>query len=315
LFLFEDAPRSAAHNGGALSVQVAAFLRRPGLVSLRVVGEDDFFEILPSWNASRDDDFVLKVSLLRGGVWSAPRRLARWSGEAGGAGSCWHGDGLEASVDTLRSELPAQGFALRCEGRVAGLRRLAVSLRREGFVAGRAGVLEGAGIELLVPELSQRALPEPLGPRICSPTSLAMLLGFWNVERAAPAALAGAVLDRDQDLFGNWSLNVAEAGARGLLAIAAWLPSLEACEAELRAGRPLALSHRFAKGELSASPLASSAGHLLVLRGMTSRGDLIVNDPAADPEKGEAVRRVYPRAAFARSWDGLAYLMAPEPSL
>ena len=52
-----------------------------------------------------------------------------------------------------------------------------------------------------------------------------------------------------------------------------------------------------------------SDGHILVVRGFDSRGDVIVNDPAQP-----AVRHVYPRAAFARCWldhGGVALLVAP----
>ena len=58
-----------------------------------------------------------------------------------------------------------------------------------------------------------------------------------------------------------------------------------------------------------------SSGHLLVIRGFTRSGDVIVNDPAADRNTG--VRRVYQREEFRKVWfgrgsGGVAYLVHPE---
>lgn len=50
-----------------------------------------------------------------------------------------------------------------------------------------------------------------------------------------------------------------------------------------------------------------------MIRGFTASGDVIANDPAA--LSNEAVRRVYPRAAFERVWvggsGGIVYVMHP----
>jgi hypothetical protein len=47
--------------------------------------------------------------------------------------------------------------------------------------------------------------------------------------------------------------------------------------------------------------------------GFTERGDVIVNDPRADPGIGEPVRRVYPRQQFKQAWQsrsrGTVYLI------
>lgn len=54
-------------------------------------------------------------------------------------------------------------------------------------------------------------------------------------------------------------------------------------------------------------------GHLLVVRGFTPEGDVIVNDPAAASDEG--VRRVYKRELFQRAWldrSGVVYIIYPE---
>ena len=67
---------------------------------------------------------------------------------------------------------------------------------------------------------------------------------------------------------------------------------------------------------LSNAPVGATDGHLIVVRGFTQEGDLVVNDPAADPRKEQKIQRVYKRAEIAKTWlgraDGVAYLVAPR---
>ena len=79
-----------------------------------------------------------------------------------------------------------------------------------------------------------------------------------------------------------------------------------------QAGVPLAISVSFQLGELSGAPIASTPGHLMVVRGLTLNGDVIVNDPAAATDS--AVRIVYQRAQLERVWQqhgGVAYVIYP----
>ena len=50
--------------------------------------------------------------------------------------------------------------------------------------------------------------------------------------------------------------------------------------------------------------------------GFTAEGDVVVNDPAADPRLGISVRRVYPRDTLERLWlthsGGTVYLIYPQ---
>ena len=58
----------------------------------------------------------------------------------------------------------------------------------------------------------------------------------------------------------------------------------------------------FPSGALSGAPISSTAGHLLVIVGFTSTGDVVVNDPAASSSSG--VRRTYDRAQLEAAWLG-----------
>ena len=165
-----------------------------------------------------------------------------------------------------------------------------------------------------MPERSQRVEDPAIAGRICSPTSLAMVLAFHGHDLPT-ARVAAAVHDRGADLYGNWSFNVAFAASLGLEAevvrCRAWAP----VEDEVAAGRPVVLTHRYRPGEVAGAAIDGTAGHLIVLRGFDGQGDPIVNDPAADPRRGAPIRRVYRRADLTRSWlgnaRGVAYRVQP----
>src|SRR5581483_12020483 len=111
-------------------------------------------------------------------------------------------------------------------------------------------------------------------------TSLGMVLAFHGAVFET-AAVCSQVHDHQAKIYGNWALNVAFAGRLGFDAAIGRCGSFEPLEAEIAAGRPVVISHRWAKGELSGSPVSATDGHLIVVRGFTKEGDLVVNDPAA----------------------------------
>ncbi|KRC61391.1 hypothetical protein ASE14_10935 [Agromyces sp. Root81] len=191
------------------------------------------------------------------------------------------------------------------------------------------------GIALDVPRFSQqlhRGAHLELGgggEAWCSPTSTAMVLGFWDrlpsarllAGIAAPNGdpqvvwAAAGCFDHDYGGTGNWSFNAAFAAAHGLEAFVTRLRSLDEAERFIAAGIPLIASVSFTRDELPEAGYVT-AGHLLVIAGFAANGDVVVNDPAA-PENA-AVRRSYPRAAFERAWlrsvggsGGVVYVMRP----
>jgi len=243
---------------------------------------------------------------------------------------------------TLFSSVPSGS------GSSSALRRLSIALSHTSIAAataataatagtgetGRIGIdspLEGAAAgwvgELAVPARSQMLADYKGlgygggGEAWCSPTSTSMLLAYWarrlrrsDLDVSVPAAAHG-VYDWTYDGGGNWPFNVAYATSfTGMDGYVARFPSLTTLEPWLAAGVPLALSVSFGPGELPGAPLPSTPGHLLVLRGFTTTGDPIVNDPAAPDDA--TVRLVYPRAAFEHAWltgsGGVTYVIFPR---
>ena len=111
----------------------------------------------------------------------------------------------------------------------------------------------------------------------------------------------------------HWAFNTAYAATFGLEAFVTRLGSLREAEAFLAAGIPLAASIAAAAGELDGFLAAGTAGHLVVLAGVTADGHPLVDDPAA--HTNEEVRRIYDRAQLERAWlggsGGIVYVVRP----
>ena len=152
------------------------------------------------------------------------------------------------------------------------------------------------------------------GQAWCSPTSLSMILGYYHALPAASTYawvskrygdrwvdhVARTVYDYGYQGAGNWAFNTAYAAVRTGDAFVTRLTSLREAERFIAAGIPLAASIGFSRGQLTGAPIGSSAGHLVVIVGFTSTGNVVVNDPAAPADA--SVRRTYDRGQFERAW-------------
>ena len=168
-----------------------------------------------------------------------------------------------------------------------------------------------------VPSYSQMVYPDG-GDVWCSPTSVSMVLAFWNKDTSPceprVRATVSGVYDWVYDGHGNWSFNAAYAYTQGYEAYIARLNSLAQAEEYIAAGVSLILSAAWKEGELTNPATHSTNGHLLVLVGFDREGNLIVSDPAAPTDAG--VRRVYLRSEFEPLWlkssGGTVYLIYPQ---
>jgi hypothetical protein len=147
----------------------------------------------------------------------------------------------------------------------------------------------------------------------CSPTSTSMVLAYWGYSVPVPEA-AAATYDVVYDGNGNWPFNTAWAGSYGLEAYVTRMSSMAQIEEWISAGVPVIMSYAYGPGELPGSPLTSTDGHLMVVRGFDANGNVITNDPAAASD--DAVRIVYDRATLERLWlthsGGTVYLVYPK---
>jgi hypothetical protein len=164
--------------------------------------------------------------------------------------------------------------------------------------------------DLKVPFRGQGAadVPKAIRGMVCSPTSTSMVMEYFGATFTT-VENAEAIYDPHWDLFGNWGRAVSRAGELGLDAWLARFRSWDGVKAEVARGNPVVASIRFRKGEVKGFLYESTRGHLLVVRGFTPTGDVIVNDPARK-EKGHGV--VYPAAEFAKAWfdnGGVGYVI------
>ncbi len=135
------------------------------------------------------------------------------------------------------------------------------------------------GTTLDVPQRSQMVYPNG-GPVWCSPTSISMVMA-----------------------------------QHGLVGYVSRMSSLAQVERWVEAGVPVVASLAWNPGDLANASVPSTDGHLLVIIGFTPEGNAVVNDPAANPNLGQSVRRVYDRSQLESLWlehsGGTVYLIYP----
>lgn len=281
-------------------------------------------EAIVSWNADTPPGagIIIRCRTLRSGEWTAWYVMGRWSQD----GVAWprvsvdgqrDADG-EVRTDTLALVEPAEGVQVQvslhaASGQAPELRFLAISLADTRHDAPDLDPDRAAwGREITVPGLSQ--LGWPGGSGWCSPTSTAMVLDFWSLRLSRPELdvtvpqTAAATYDAIYKGTGNWPFNAAFAGSfAGMRAYVARLSDIRELEEWVLAGIPpvVSVSYDLLRGK----PKDQDPGHLMVCDGFTADGDIVLNDPAHHPERGEVARRVFPRADFLRAWRRSHYLV------
>lgn len=291
-------------------------------------------QAVASWNV--DAGITARVEIRARGVagsWSPWLPLADW-GEPGARCSPEPTSRERAEAATFvdtdvlkaapRHPFDAAQLRITVDGRSGGDARL--HLAAVNFTAAAppspfdddGSALGAVGAAASLHPLSQRAYParDDLGgggPVWCSPTSLTMVLAAWGAvlpespadapDSADPRVpwVARAVYDTVYTGTGNWSFNTALAGTLGFDAVITRLPSLRDARTLTDAGIPVISSIRFAdRAELPGADYEAPTGHLVVLRGFTSDGDVLVADPAS--AGGLDGLRTYPRVAFDVAW-------------
>jgi len=154
--------------------------------------------------------------------------------------------------------------------------------------------------DLKVPFRTQKDAPPALSNQICSPTSVSMVMQYFGVNRPT-IENALAIYDSEYDLFGNWARAVERAGEFGLDGWVQRFRNWEEVKVEIAKGQPVIASIAFRKGEFDSAVISRTNVHLIVIRGFTTDGDVIVNDPA-NREKGEGA--VYKAEELGRAWFG-----------
>jgi len=299
-----------------------------------------FTELVPSWAGRTAPGSRLDIDCRIGDSqrWSRWYPLAQWSTDPDTATSVPDQSDALGHADTDTVIVAAGVEATRWQLRVnavgdATLDRVGAMVssvpRGEPVPLGEPG--PGLGRELAIAGLSQRvhgdwyAQWDGGGGSWCSPTSTSMVLAFWGAapspdeyewvrpdhpDRHVVHAVRGC-FDRAYGGAGNWPFNTAYAATRGMHAFITRLRSLTEAERFIAAGIPLVASVRVDPAVLPEAGYAAN-GHLVVIGGFSSEGDIVCFDPAS-PDN-DSVRRVYRRANFAAAWGasgGIVYVIHP----
>jgi uncharacterized protein YvpB len=309
---------------------------RTGSYTSPVLTVTPFTDYILSWNADTPPGTRLGIEsqVLVDNSWSPWLSWGYWSTSAETGSAKQAGGVFPAAVDTdtltVKAGKRAQALRYRLTlqsdkaGVTPAVRLVAAAVTDKGqksrpAITGQPSA--AAGEVLAVPGYSQRLRDPAIAGRICSPTSLTMVLNYYGIN-VIPEETAWGVMDRSGDLFGNWPFNCAYAGSFGLQAYVAYLESLDDLRREIAAGRPVIASVIYRNSEtvaqklpvLHSAPISYTDGHLVVVCGFTRRDGqeyVVVNDPAA--RDNASVRREYLASEFAAAWVQVAYLIAPGP--
>ncbi len=301
--------------------------------------------LIPSWEATTPRGTGVRIEVRArsvAGTTGSWDTISDWSRDDSGVPRMTYSGQTDdlgrVSVDTWYATTTITSWQVRATLMRPLRSTRTVSLQRLGAVAtADAGVARptsqtgpGAGTVLPVPTYSQmvHAGHYPQwgngGEAWCSATSTAMVLAYYGFAPAPRGIAAGhvdaavdytarMVYDRGYGGTGNWAFNTAYAAT--LVTGDSYvtrLRDLREAEDYIAAGTPLIVSIAFGRNQLTGAPIAASNGHLLVVVGFETDGDVIVNDPAG--ASNAEVRRVYDRAQFENIWlaasGGTAYVIA-----
>jgi len=288
-----------------------------------------FNEALLSWNVGVPPDAGFRVEGRVGrrsdGTWSPYLHFSDWGPSAPHAARVTECDQGRIDVDYFTSEERFDRFQYRiiptapADLRIA---RVAVCLSdTTGRITSMPRPDPPAAPDatrwrrtLPVPFRSQGAVGGDLAGRICSPTSVSMVLEYRGVSRPTQE-VAARIYDPVHDLYGNWPRAVQAAFSYGVPGYLARFSSWPEVEQMIAADQPLIISITAGAAQLDGAPYESTDGHLLVLTGFDGDGYVTVNDPAArDAEHG---RIRYHRTELEQVWlrqkRGTAYVLLPPP--
>ncbi len=290
-------------------------------------------ELIVSWNSTTADGGTLEVfaqAAFEGGKESAWVSFGMWSTAPGterGSRRDQTWESYRVVTDTFVSDRAFTAFRLRVAmtGPVE-LHGISACWSDPKTIAARRqrephrSAARDSRILSHVPQCSQMVFPDG-GNTWCSPTSLAMVMEYWNRTgrdcTECVHATRGGVYDPVYGGHGNWVFNAAWAGEQGFDARILRFCSFDALEPWIEAGVPLVLSvawNNEAGRRLAHAPVPKSNGHLTVLVGFDENGNAVMNEPAS--AANETVRRTYDRNELEDCWlaasGGCCYVVYPR---
>lgn len=301
-----------------------------GIYTSEEINTDDFTNLILSWNCKTPGDSYIEV-FARAYIVDRNKKIGIWSEYL--SWGIW-GTSVKRSSSNLGCEMAkvcTDVFEVSDkENKVAKKLQIKVKLCSAGLnVTPSISQLTATFIDIVkskevihnivnekyyediieTPCFSQYEREKSIASRICSPTSLTMVLNRMG-ENLIVEEVAWNCYDYKYEGFGNWAFNVAFAGSLGYEAYIEY-GSITALQRELFKGYPVIVSVKYTNDiknkkypYLENSTLTTS-GHLIVVCGMSSdmngKRYVVVNDPAGKNNK--SVRRKYKLEEFLEAWN------------
>lgn len=283
------------------------------------IGMPKFNWLVPSWKikAAEGSTVAVDFQVKTGDKWSNWYPMGIWG--TGTAPASVKGTSDEiGSVDVDTLQLKKDASSLRFRLSLKSTNPTATPeiqtvhwVTRDLFASGSkpASAQPLPEVDLKVPMRSQMVEDPSIANSICSPTSLAMALEYFGTNQPT-ADVAKKVFDHKAQIYGNWTLNVAYAGQLGYNARVDYFDGFQQVATELQKGNVVIASVKYSAGQLDNAAIASTSGHLILIRGLTKKDGkdyVIVNDAAA--KSVAEVRREYRVDQFMNVWRGVVYVI------
>lgn len=154
---------------------------------------------------------------------------------------------------------------------------------------------------LKLPKISQIATEHKDATRICSPTSLTMVLNYLSDKKLNPNNTADQVYDNCLDAYGAWQYNVAYASDilhNKYYVHLKRLQSFQEVINDINKKLPVIVSVR---GDIKGAAKSYQNGHLIVVIGYDSKKRKVICHDPAWTENNE-VSKAYPLDDFLNAW-------------
>lgn len=156
----------------------------------------------------------------------------------------------------------------------------------------------GYTTSLAVPWRSQYASTVD-GGIICGPTSMSMAMAH-NGCFLSTEYIVTEEYDSYNHMYGNWPFIAQEAAKYGFKSYYSRSNGQQPFRDHLAQGYPVEFGMAYSAGQLTHSPISSTAGHLVLVVGIAANGDWICNDPAGSTSTWDHV--TYLKNEIANVW-------------
>ncbi|MBE0538889.1 MAG: T9SS type A sorting domain-containing protein [Ignavibacterium sp.] len=272
--------------------------------------QSPFNEGLPSWNGSAPNSyssFKVQMRFPYNGGWSPWLTVGFWKSNIWGSyGTLTYGGGY-IDYDNVKLNSYQSAWQFKIIMTRTSSDKESPTINKLSFFISDSRTTNSVNLTSIVndnPEaifiptqfVYQYGVDPVIGPDICSPTSVSMILKSYNIE-VDPYQFAVATRDPYFNMFGMWPRVVQNASEYGLDGAVTRYRSWSEVRDVLANGGRISMS--------VGSPLYP-VGHLLMIAGFTSDGKPIVHDSA----KPNGYSYVYNKTSLSQSWfvkGGVAY--------